>query len=94
MTTPGSFSAVEIPRACLFNSYELAITELSSLVISCILHLDSLRVGQQKMTRRRGSFSQPAAAAAMKFVLSNHGFKNLGVISKGGNCIQEKQYRA
>ena len=36
------------------------------------------------MTRRRGSFSQPAAAA-MKFVLSNCGFKNLSVISKGGN---------
>ena len=39
MTTPGSFSAVEIPRACLFNSYELAITGLSSLVISYVLHL-------------------------------------------------------
>jgi len=80
MTTPRSFSAVEIPRACLFNSYELAITGLSFLVIRCILHLDSL----QKMTRRRGSFSQPAAAA-MKFFLSNDGFKNLSVISKGGN---------
>ena len=43
MTTPGSFSAVEIPRACLFNSYELAITGLSSLVISYVLHLDSLK---------------------------------------------------
>ena len=84
MTTPGSFSAVEIPRACLFNSYELAITELSSLVISCILHLDSLKA-RPTADDQEARFLQSAAAAAMKFVLSNGGFKNLSVISKGGN---------
>ena len=42
MTTPRSFSTVEIPRACSFNS-SLAITGLSFLVIRYSLHSDSLK---------------------------------------------------
>ena len=42
MTTPRSFSAVEIPRACSFN-LSLAITGLSFLVIHYSLHSDSFK---------------------------------------------------
>ena len=42
MTTPRSFSTVEIPRACSFNS-SLVITGLSFLVIRYSLHSDSVR---------------------------------------------------
>ena len=42
MRTPRSFSTVEIPRACSFNS-SMAITGLSFLVIRYRLHSDSLK---------------------------------------------------